>query len=332
MEPSLSDLKQVATLEIGYSLAVAQLGLGGLRFMPIYPMTKRDGTFYKYDIRDFFQTGDDKRAEDGTAIEVKWKPLKDTFSVTDHASRFFVNDIREANADQPVKPSRTATARTVGRIRNGWEKAIATVLTNTSVLTQNTTLSGPQQFNDYLNSDPRGVFKNARLALKYVPYARNDMPGGVFRAGMSPEVFEVLRIHPDILAFLSLDQNKVVSKEQLAQVMGVDEVVILEALADTASEVAASGTQTRLWGKDIIYAFVNENPTLETMTLGWSTAWNMPGTQGAADGFADGAPVRVRDYREEPRGGGGFWREADCAYDLKVVMPEMAYLIKNAVV
>jgi hypothetical protein len=331
MQPTIADLKQVATLETAYSLAVAQLNLGGGRLLPPYMMTRRDGTFYKYDIRDFFQVPDDKRAEDGVAIEVKWRPTTDTFKVFDHASRFFINDIKEANADAPVKPSRTATARVAGRIKNNLEKAIAAKLTSTAVMTQNTTLSGPNQFSDYLNSDPRGVFATMRLAMKYVPYARNDMPGGRFIAGMAPEVFEVLRIHPDILAFLSLAENKVVSPEQLAMVMGVDEIVILDALYDSAAEVAASGTQTRVWGKDIVVAFVNPTQALETMTLGWTTCWGMPGTSGISADYPNGTPIRVRDYREDARGGGGFWREADCAYDLKIVMPEMGYLIKAAV-
>ena len=121
------------------------------------------------------------------------------------------------------------------------------------------------------------------------------------------------------------------SLANIAEAMGVSEVVVSGALKNVA------GTVSYIWNNDIVFAFVNETRELDTMTFGFTPMTRMPGTAGLIDnsglgaGDAAGLGIRVRDYREEKKGGGGTWREADAAWGYNVVLPELAYLIKSAV-
>lgn len=329
----VSDYRAVNEVETRFSLLFRnQAYIGSLLLPPFESNTGPGltGTFWKYSPRDFQKTGDVKRAENGTAYETILVPSTDTFTTSEKAKRTPLRDITEKYADAPVRPSRSATFRVTNELMLGHEIEVAAKLTATASYnaSNSVTLSGTSQLSDFTNSDPLDVFADARLALKYVPYATT--PNSMLVAGMSPEVWEILRQHPDLRGAFS-NSDGLVTIEQMAEIMGVDRVVIGAAWKDTADDAAASATEARVWGKHIVYAFVNPSKEEQTMSFGYTVFSPMPDTAGIVAGSEMGTVIRVRDYREEKRGGGTTWREADAAWDLKIVSDVMGYLIKDAV-
>lgn len=331
---ALSDLRAVNEVETRYSLLIKNQAYVGIEVLPPFESNTGPGltgTFWKYDPRIFQKTGDIKRAEDGTAYETRLVPTTDTFTTSEKAKRTPLRDITEKYADASVRPSSTATLLVVNELMLGHEKEVADKLTVTATYAtgNHTTLSGTSQLSDFTNSDPLDVFADARLALKYVPYATT--PNSQIVAVMSPEVWEILRQHPDLRGSFA-NSDGLLGLDQMAEVMGVNRILIGAAYKDTADDAAASATEARVWGKHIVYAFVNPSKAEQTMSFGYTVFSRMPDTAGIAGGdMAMGTPIRVRDYREEKRGGGTTWREADAAWDLKIVMNTMGYLIKDAI-
>lgn len=331
--PGLNDLRAVNPVETRFSIFIRNHGYAALRLMPPFMVDDYVGTFWKYDVADALVTTDLKRAADGTASELEWKPTTASYIAYEKAKRTWMSDRNEMHANEPVRPSHSATFRVTNQLLLGLEKEVAAIATSTSVLTQNVTLSlATQKYSDKLNSTPLDDFSAAILAMKYVPYAQSLNPGvGKLIAIMSPPVAEALRLHPDILGMFA-NQDGPLSLANLAEAMHVNEIVVADGLKDVA------GTPTYIWNNDIVIAYVNDTRELDTMTFGFTPMVRMPGTAGlvGADGGLGsgdpaGAGIRVRDYREEQKGGGGGWREADAAWGQSVVLPQLAYLIKSAV-
>ena len=90
----------------------------------------------------------------------------DSYSIEGHGLEGLVTEDDYSNSQKPYDAERDETIGITTTIMVGKEKGIADSLADTSVLTQNTTLSGTSQWSDYANSDPVDDFLTARSAVK----------------------------------------------------------------------------------------------------------------------------------------------------------------------
>lgn len=148
------------------------------------------------------------------------------------------------------------------------EKGLADQLGNTAVLTQNVTLSGTDQFNNYLDSDPIGKFQTARLAIYD---GCGEEPNKVV---MGKAVWEYLRYHPAILSALGFKDNRPggLKEAELASAMGVDEVLIGTAKYESAKE-GVSSSLASVWGKNIIFMVSPSKPEVGQVSLGYTVRY-----------------------------------------------------------
>lgn len=198
----------------------------------------------------------------------------------------------------------------------GKEKGIADALTNASVITNNVTLSGSDQLNDYVNSDPLGVIKTAKDSV----YDSTGFEANVI--GMNRATFEVLRIHPKLKAQIAVAQGATtvpiveLSKEQLAFAFGVEKILVAKAMYETAIKGQTS-SKASIWGKDIVVAYINPNPTPEVFedSLGYSFEL----TPLIADSYVPLDPPNTVYVREQ-------WE-----YDDVILKAAAAYLVVDAI-
>ncbi len=193
----------------------------------------------------------------------------------------------------------------------GYEKRVATLLRSTSNLTQNITLSGTSQFNDYTNSDPVGVFQTGR---KTIHKATGKMPN---LALISFPVFETLREHPKVRDHFKYTSSASITAEMLARFFELGRVVVAGALEDTAKE-GQTESLDYVWGKDIIMAYVAPRPGKYRPSLAY-TFWT---------------PVKGQRRVVE------MYREEKITSDIlrvhekdgeKLIHAKCGYLIKNAI-
>jgi hypothetical protein len=168
------------------------------------------------------------------------------------------------NVEQPFDIEKDVTAQLTSLLYIGKEKALADSLRSTSILTQNVTLSGTSQWNDYTNSDPIAVINTAKSVIRS---ASGVLPDTMI---MDEGVMNVLRFHPKLLRNLGFADNRAGSLEDadIARAFRVKRILVADVVFDTAKEGQTSSLAP-LWGKDVILASLPTDPAKLQKTLGY---------------------------------------------------------------
>ena len=144
------------------------------------------------------------------------------------------------------------------------EKSLADSLSNTSVLTQNITLSATSQLSDFANSDPVTVLNNGKAAV------RAGCGAIVNTMIMDYNVAEMLRYHPALLDALGFKYGKPggLADADLARAFGIQKIIIPNAMHNSAKE-GQTDVLTSVWGKHIILAHIPDSPAKYQISLGY---------------------------------------------------------------
>lgn len=193
------------------------------------------------------------------------------------------------------------------------EKALADQLGNTSVLTQNTTLVGADQWNNHVSSAPLDDITLAHLAVY------DGCGEEANTAIMSKEVWDYLSYHPQFLDALGFKQNRPggLTEQELAKVLKVQKLLIGKMKYNSAKE-GQSDVLSSVWGKNFVLAVCPETPAIGQISLGYHVM------------YEGEAPRKV--YKQSlfnPPGATEILVED--SYDQLLVQVNAAYLVKNAV-
>lgn len=237
----------------------------------------------------------------------------DTYYIETHALKGMVTDEDYRNVIKPFDAERDLVEKLTHHLWLGKEKSLADSLTNTSVITQNTTLSGTSQYNDYTNSDPIGDFTTA---IETVADAIGRQPDTCI---MSRKVFRTLKYHPAILDSLGFKDNRPggLSVEELAKAIDVDRILVGHAVYNNAVEGQADSIEP-VWGKDIVFCLSPRSASLMQKSLGYRLQ------------LAGNKPRQVfKSDVDEPVGA----KKIMCLdkYDQLLTDVSCAYLIKSAI-
>jgi hypothetical protein len=193
------------------------------------------------------------------------------------------------------------------------EYALATSLGSTSVLSQNTTLSGTSQFNDYTNSDPISKIIEGKKAVR-------SGCGGIANCMiMEYDVAEYMRYHPQLLDMLGFKEQKPggLTDQDLARAFNVKKVIIPSAKYNSAKE-GQTAVLSNVWGKNIVLAVIPDRAEKYQISLGYNIR------------LEGSSPRKV--YKQDafnPPGATDILVEDE--YDLIIADATAAYLIKDAV-
>ncbi len=239
------------------------------------------------------------------------------YQIETHGLSITVTEKQKKNEDQPFDALQDATIVVTDKIRLGKELALAIPLTDVTVLTQNTTLAGTDQFNDYTNSDPLGrfatgkneIFEGSGQLLEFTPDGVAIVPW---------QVFNILRFHPQIIENIKYVVNKKqgLSKDELAAAMGVGRLLVPFARQNNSKEGQADSMQP-IWGKDIVMLYAPKTGTKHIETLGFHVT---PKT---------GIERVFRNAINNPPNSDEIL--VDMAYDFLLTEVGAAYLIKDAI-
>ena len=236
-----------------------------------------------------------------------------TFLVQGHGLSGMVTKEDYANVEQPFDAERDEVIGLTTMLFLEKEKLLADTLTSTSILTQNTTLSGTTQFSDYNNSDPLAKFSTARVAI-------NDGCGVQPNLAIVPwKVWDKVRYHPQLLDALGFkyDRPGGLKEAELASIMGVEKVLIPNAYYESAKEGQTSSLAS-VWGKHIVFAVAPSKAEVMQVSLGYMIR------------MVGGQPRKV--YRQSlfnPPGATELLCEDE--YDMLVSKVEAGYLMKDVI-
>lgn len=234
-----------------------------------------------------------------------------TYQTEKHALKGYVTEEDYANVEKPFEAESDMTIDLTLKLRLEKEKALADQLTSTSVITQNVTLSGTSQLSDYTNSDPVGVFATARATVK-------DACGvAPIKALMSWHVWEQLRYHPDLIAFVSQSSSVIdgLNEQQLANALGVRKILIGDSFYNSSAE-GQTDVLSPVWGKHIVFLVAPDTAAKTQVSAGYLVQQRNPRRvfKAAVDDPPNSKKILVDD-----------------SYDQVITDVKAAYLVKDAV-
>lgn len=277
--------------------------------LPRIPVDSMTFKWSKYTMADGFTIPDTRVGRKGDVNEIDWTATEQTAATKDYGLEeaipyFDVQAARAAQAAQgvyPIDPEARSTQLLTDLVALDREVRVANLVNNASsyAAANKTTLSGTSQWSDYANSDPVTAILTTMDGMLVRP---NKMVLG--RA-----VYTKLRQHPKIVAAVfamggNAAQGGVVSREAIADLLELEEIIVGEGWVNTAKKGQAP-TMSRVWGKSAVLFY--QSPVLSSpegiMTFGYTAQWGerIAGTiQNDPDiGLRGGTRVRVGESVQE---------------------------------
>jgi hypothetical protein len=292
---------------ISLQFAAAPDGYLADSVLPSVPVAKESAAYWVYD-KSRLDAPDSKRAPRSEYNRIDWNVTTDTYIAEQYGLEGEIDDEERKNAATPLDLDVDTTEIVTDMVLNNREKRVADLVLSTAVVTQNITLAGVDQWSDFANSDPLDDVKTARTTIYTgAPgYTPNTLSMGYL-------VFEVIKLHPDIKEIVKYTERAIVTKQILAAVFEVDEVLVGKVLRRSSKE-GQTDAFTDVWGKDVLLFYKENRPTLKRASFGYQMRQN---------------DLRVFRYREDKR-------DTDVIrvsekQDEKIVSATLGYLIKAAV-
>ena len=176
------------------------------------------------------------------------------------------------------------------------------------------TLAGNDQWSDYDNSDPVVAVEEKKAAVQA---AVQEIPNTLV---LPYEVFQKVRLHPEIVDRVKYSNLGVAGPDVLAQLFDVEQILVPRSFKN----VARRGQEPDLryvWGKNAFLCYIPPRPAMMRVALSYSFLWTQ------APGTVNGRLVEL--WREHPRKSDVI--RVQRYYDQKIIAPGACYVWKNAV-
>lgn len=290
------------------------------RVFPNIPVSKQSDRYYVYDRGDFNRDEMQLRAP---ATESSGGGYRLDNTPTYFANRWsFHKDIPDevrANADAALNPDREATAFVTHKALIKREKVFTNAYFKTGVWTTDIAgaasnpSAGQQLHWSDANSTP---IEAVRAAKRKIAESTGYEPNKLV---LGRPVFDSLLDHPDIIDRIKYGQTAgapaMAGNETLARLLGVDEVLVMNAVENTAAE-GATNAHAFIGGKNALLTYSTSAPGLMTPTAGYTFSWT--GLMGSG---AEGN--RIKSFRMEQLGADRV--EIDMCFDMKLVAADLGY-------
>ena len=303
-QPTLSDVHVNAPLS-NLSLMYAQEmdNFVADKVFPIIPVQNKSDLYYIFDRSDFNRDQMQKRAPATESAGGGYKLGTGSYDATVWALHKDIDDQIRANSDPGLNPDMNATRWLTTQSMISKEVAWAAAFFTSGVWTGSQitgVAAGPVlgtsvlQWND-INSTPIADVRAMATAVA--------LANGGFRPNklvLGRPVFDALLDHPDFLVRLNAGQTPGgparVTREVLAMLFEVDEVLVMDAIYNTGpdSNLAVNSGESNAFigGKSALFVYTPSAPALDTPGAGYNFSWT--GYYGA-NGFGS----RISSFRME---------------------------------
>lgn len=286
------------------------------KVFPSVPVDHQYGQYYKYTKGDWFKTVSQKRAPRTESAGTGWNITTDTYAADVWAVHVDIADQDRANQDSPIiELDRDATVFVTrdqllrrekewldtyfktGQWTNADQVGVAAAPGANQAIFWNLTASTPIQ----------DVEEQRLLIAKTTGQKPNVLVLG-------PEVESALKNNDQILGRILYTERGIVTRDLLAALFDVDEVLVPVVIENSAAEGAADAFGF-VQGKSALLAYRAPRPSRLTPSAGYGFEWT--GYIGAAN-----RGTRVKKFRIETVAADRI--EAEMAFDYKLVSPDLA--------
>lgn len=232
------------------------------RVLPPVPVQKESAAYWVYD-KSRFDVPDSKRAPRSEYNRIDWNPSTAVYLTEEYGLEGEIDDRERENAAAPLDLDVDTTEIITDMVLNNRERRVADLVTSASMITQNTTLAGTSQWSDASNSDP---LANAKLARTTIYAATGGYKPNKLLIGY--DVYEALKLHPDILDVVKYTERAIITPQILAAVFDVEEVLIGGVQIRTSKE-GQTDAFTDVWAGVALFFYSEARPSLKRASLGY---------------------------------------------------------------
>ena len=284
-----------------------------------FPQTnvaRQSDKYYIYSKADFFRTEAQKRGPNTESASRTYALSTDQYFADVYALHYDVSEQERANADPVLDPEEDAAALLMQDLMIKEDQEWAATAFTTSVWgTDVTGGTNFVQFDDAA-STPIETLRVGHTTILGETGKRPD------KLVLGHETWaEGLVDHPDILDRIKHSQTGVVTEDLLANILGLDQVIVGYSIRNTADEGATESDSFQL-GKHALLIHSPSNAGPRTPVAGRTFAWS--GLLGGTAG------IRTKRY-DLPEVDAYPRIETDMAFDHKVVGTSLGYFLSGAV-
>jgi hypothetical protein len=285
------------------------------RLFPRVEVNHQSDKFWLYGRENQALRENTKRAPGSPAERIAQTLSNTNYNCVDHSLARLIPDEERANFQAGTGGSveQWATKAISDKLFLDEEIAAAALATDTTKYAgaNSVTLAGQSQWSDLANSTPISDVETGKSTIRQIGQEANVMV-------ISDPVYKILRVHPAILQRLVYTKGGQITLQDLAAVFGIEQVLLASAV-----QLDVADTPTFVWGKHVVLAYAQQNPTPMDVSLGKTFVWtDAPGTVG---GF------QVEIGRLSPPSAKSDEVAEHFYYDQRVTSNVSGYLIKNAV-
>lgn len=292
------------------------------KVFPVVPVDKQSDIYWVYTKNDWFRDEAQQRAP-GTESAGGGYSLDSTNTYYCKVYGFHkdVADQVRANADAALDVDRDATMFVTQRLMIRREKqwhdqyfAASKGWKDYTGVAGVPTANQFKQWSDFANSDPVNDVKVGRLYIKSITgFKPNTLV-------LQEEVFETLKLHPDIIDRYKYVNSNVITAEMLAKLFEVDRILVSGGVYATNNEGAA-GAYSWIALKGALLCYSAPNPGLLTPSAGYTFAWK--GLSGM------GYSTAIKNFRMEHLESDRI--EGQSAFDCKLVAGDLGAFFATAI-
>jgi len=232
---------------------------------PVVGSPKQSGRYFVWDKDDFRRTDAQLRAPGTHGGTRNLRLSTDTYACDVYSIGMNVSAQDRANADNPLdleSSFATALAHDVS-IREEVNFAAAAFVTGV----WGTSTTPGTLWDDAASTPIEDIATGITTILTNTGFKPNTLLLG------ANTWYNGLLHHPDVIARLPDNSARVVTGQQLANILGIDRVVISHASYNTAQE-EATASESQILGKHALLCYVNPTPSLNTPSAGYTFTWS----------------------------------------------------------
>ncbi len=285
------------------------------KVFPNVPVAKQTDKYFIYDKDAFGRAQAERRSGATESAGGGYSLSTDSYSCDQFSFHKDVPPDIAANTDAPLDAFRDATEFVMQAMLLRRESEFVNTFFKSGVW--GTDITPSNLWSDYSSSNP---INDIKTGIRTVQKATLGLKPNLLVLG--PEVEDALIDHPDIIDKMKYTgvPTPDVTRAMLAQILGVERVLVGESVAVTSVEgqTVTTGFQ---WGKNALLCYAAPRPSLMMPSAGYTFSWNAFGNNFGAR--IQRFPMVHLNNSERVEG--------DMAYDLKVVAAAAGYFFASVV-
>lgn len=285
-------------------------GFIGDQVFPVTPVDKQSDIYYEISKSAFLRQHDTKRAPKTKANMIEFDVSSNKYFCDEHAlgTETALQDL--ANADKAIQVRENNNMLVLEGLARDKEIQIANTVTSISNVGSGNALS--TKWSDFVNSDPIADVTTGHAFIR----KQTGMMANT--AIIDTDTLKVIRRHPALLDMYKYVSGGQLTKEQIMEVLDVQNLLIGSGVKENAVEGGTSSI-TNIWGNNFVLARIVPAQGLKTATFGLGMRWT-----------PEGFPAAMQVTRQRFAGAGTSNIEVqEAAYfeDQKIVAADLAYAI-----